>query len=369
MAYSSITKPTDYFNTKLYTGNGSTQNITGVGFQPDWTWIKARAASGTGNDNHSVCDIVRTKGSYGYPSIYTNLTSAEYNPASGNEVITDFISDGFALGGNENSNYNSNTYVSWNWKAGGSGSSNTDGSITSTVSANQTAGFSIVKYTGTGSGATIGHGLNSELGMLIVKKFESGGQAGNWTIWHKGLTSPQHDEVIFLNSTGGEADVSNDTYWNGANPTLSVFSVNTNENLNENTYDYIAYCFAEKKGYSKFGSYTGNGNADGPFIYLGFKPKYFLLKNATASSGSSGQHWQIADTVRHPENPVDANLIAESNSPDGNTWSIKDFLSNGVKIRGTNFAMNTSGDTYIYMAFAEEPLVANVGQGIPATAR
>jgi len=352
-----IDKPNLHFNTKLYTGNGSTQNITGIGFQPDWTWIKARAASGTGNDNHSVCDVVRTKGSYGHPSIYPNLTSAEYNPSSGNEVITDFISDGFALGGNENSNYNSNTYASWNWKAGGTGSSNTDGSITSTVSANTTAGFSIVKYTGNGTaGATIGHGLGATPAMIIEKITSS---TGDWLVYHhKNTSSPETDFLRFSTDAATQDEL---TVWNDQAPTSSVFYVGSESTVNGNGNNFIAYCFAEKKGFSKFGSYTGNGNADGPFIYTGFKPAFVIIKRT-----NSAKDWFIWDNKTAPRNVTNAYLRVNTNGAAG-SYDWLDFVSNGIKIRNTSDGASGSGDTYIYMAFAENPIVGS--NNIPATAR
>ena len=353
MAYTTIDDPTIYFNTKLYTGTGSELAITGVGFQPDWVWSKNRDQS----EGHRLFDSVRGATKF----IRSNNSDAEGTAA---QTLKSFDSDGVTIGTDADMNTSSEKNVLWNWKAGGSSSTNTDGSITSTVSANQTAGFSIVKYTGTGSGATVGHGLNSELGMLIVKKFESGGTTGNWTVWHKGFTSPQHDEVVFLNLTIAEADVSNDTYWNGANPTSSVFSINTNENLNENTYDYIAYCFADVKGYSKVGgSYIGNGSTDGPMIVTGMKPAWIVLKNLNRT-----EDWLIFDNKRDPDNLVHSRIAANESNADYNGDSNGlDFLSNGFKIRTSNSAWNHSGENFIYMCFAEAPFTTSTG--IPTTAR
>ena len=365
MAYTTINKSTDYFNTKLYTGNGSTQNITGVGFQPDWTWIKARAASGTGNDNHSVCDIVRTKGSYGYPSIYTNLTSAEYNPASGNEVITDFISDGFALGGNENSNYNSNTYVSWNWKANGAGSANTDGSInTTSTSVNTTAGFSISTYTGTGSTATFGHGLGAVPKIILIKRTND---TEHWQVYHQSLGNTK---VIELSSTGTAFTDAN--RWNNTTPTNSLVYLGNHASVNASGSTYVAYCFAEKTGYSKFGFYTGNGasgtnpNVDGPFIYTGFKPKWILIKHSGGGS-ASGEHWNLQDVKRSPSNPSIVMLSPNQDSAQNSTNNNGiDFLSNGFKIKNNDGRLNNSSATYIYMAFGQSLVGSN---NIPCTAR
>jgi hypothetical protein len=352
-----IDKPNLHFNTKLYTGNGSTQNITGIGFQPDWTWIKARAASGTGNDNHSVCDVVRTKGSYGHPSIYPNLNSAEYDPSSGNEVITDFISDGFALGGNENSNYNSNTYVSWNWKANGTGSANTDGDINSTVSANTTAGFSIVSYTGTGSNATVGHGLGSAPGWIVLKNRTTN---RNWEILHhKNTASPATQQLEFI--TDATATVT--TQWNSVMPTSSVFSIGTNDSTNKNGDSFIAYCFAEKTGYSKFGSYTANGSADGNFIYTGFAPKFIILKR----TDTNGYNWVLYDDKRNTYNPWTNLLLPNLTNTEITSGGAIDFLSNGFKLRSASGANPTTNQgTIIYMAFGQSLVGSN---NVPCTAR
>ena len=359
MAYTTIDDPSAYFQTALYTGNGGTQVITNDGnsdLQPDWVWDKNRTTSGY---HHNLYDSTRGTGK----QLRSNTNDAEITQAQG---LTAFNSDGFSLGTDDSSNKTSSEYVAWQWKAnGGTTSSNSDGSITSTVQANTTAGFSIVTYTGTGSAATIGHGLSSEVAMLIVKKRDAGSHDGHWTVWHKGLSSPQHDEVLFLNLTNAEGDVSNDTYWNGANPTSSVFSVNTNENLNENTSGHVAYCFAEKKGYSKFGSYTGNGNADGPMVFCGFKPAWVMIKRTDASA-----EWHIWDNKRedYNGNSNDTALRANNNNAesDSTDYSI-DFLSNGFKLRNASNLDNASSSTQIFMAFAESPFVSS--EGVPTTAR
>ena len=292
MAYATITKPSLHFNTVTYTGNGGTNAITGVGFQPDMVWTKNRSSA----QNHLLYDAVRGIGYYLYP----NLTNAQ--GGNGTSALVSFDSDGFTLDGGDDSNVNGQNGVAWSWKAGNSaGSSNSDGSITSTVSANPTAGFSICKYTGTGATATIG----------------------------------------------------------------PVFSVGTSTGVNNNGDNHIAYCFAEKAGFSKFGSYKGNGNANGTFVYTGFKPAFFLCKN----SSTSNTNWLIFDNKRAPQNLVEDVLKANLNSAGENGDLDVDFLSNGVKMRNTDGNGNENGSTMIYMAFAEEPLVANVGQGIPATAR
>ena len=348
MAYSSIVKPSVHFNTKLYTGNSSTNAITGVGFQPDWVWIKNRGA----NDSHYLYDAVRgvTK------SIYSNLTSAEATKSNG---LTAFGTDGFTLGNEGDINGNGNNFVSWNWKAGtGQGSSNTDGSINTTyTSVNTTAGFSISSYTGNGSaGATIGHGLGVVPKMIIVKKLNG---SPNWAVYHASLSS--HAKYLELNLNSAEQTDSG----NFDNvPTSSTFLVGSDNKVNSSGDTYVAYCFAEKKGYSKFGTYTGNGNADGTFVYTGFSPSFFLIKRTDATN-----NWRMWDNKRDPFNVRDTSINANEVDAEYTNASIYiDFVSNGVKFRSTSD--NVSSGNYIYMAFAEEPLVANSGtDGVPATAR
>jgi len=344
MAYTTINKSTDYFNTKLYTGNNGTQSITGVGHQPDLIWVKAR------NDtaNNTLTDVIRGTNSV----LYTNQNQAPDTPTN---AITSFDSDGFSVGSNGSFNANSINYASWNWKANGAGSANTDGSISSTVSANTTSRFSVVSYTGNGTaGATIGHGLGAVPKMIIVKQYSSNGGTENWYVYHASLGN---NKDLLLNLTN---DASNTvTTWNNTTPTSSVFYLGSGDGVNNNTVSYIAYCFADVTGYSKFGSYVGNGNADGPFIYTGFKPAFVLHKKSSASDD-----WNIFDNKRNPHNVVDKYLIPNSNGAEG-TSTNRDFLSNGFKIRSSSSYVNLSGATFIYMAFAEEPLVGDN----PATAR
>ena len=346
MAYTSINKPTDYFNTKLYTGNGSTQSITGVGFAPDMVWTKKRSAT----DFHAINDKVRGA----LKIVFPNTTDAE-DTSSG--CLTSFDSDGFSLGSNGGFNANTATFASWNWLASNTTASNTDGDITSTVSANTTSGFSIVSYTGTGANATVGHGLGQALDMLIVKNRDT---AKNWRVWFKGFSGT---ERLQLDTT--DAKTSTATSWNGTIPTSTVFSLGADTNTNNNTDEYVAYCFAEKKGYSKFGSYTGNGNADGTFVYTGFKPAWVMIKRATGGAGD----WGIWDTKRNTFNV--SNSIQRANTSDAEiTLSPNndiDILSNGFKVRSTTGLANLSGDDYIYMAFAESPFTTSTG--VPTTAR
>jgi len=341
-----INKPNEYFNTKLYTGDGNSSHaITGVGFQPDWVWIKRR----NDVDSHFIYDSVRFDGSNAY-WLQTNNTNAE----GSDRPLTAFGSDGFTIGSNNSGlNANSSTYVSWNWLASNTTASNTDGSITSTVSANTTAGFSIVSYTGTGANATVGHGLGAVPRMIIVKRRDG---SDSWVVQHGSLGA---SKALNLDSTG--AVQTYDPYWNATEPTTSVFSIGTDGRTNGSSETYIAYCFAEKKGYSKFGSYTGNGNADGTFIYTGFKPAFVMLKNT-----SSAQDWSMKDNKRPGYNVTDDILYPNGNYAEGSGGDI-DIVSNGFKIRTTAANTNGSGNTFIYMAFAENPLVGT--NNIPATAR
>jgi len=352
MAYSSIVKPSVYFNTKLYTGNGnSSQSITGVGFQPDWVWVKNRGTT----DDHVLHDAVRGAGK----RIKSNSNAAE---ATVTNQITAFTTDGFTSSNSTDTGANSNNYASWNWKAGGGqGSSNTDGSINTTyTSVNTTAGFSISKYTGTAANATVGHGLGAVPKMIIVKNLiSSGGSAEHWYVYHASLGN---NKDLLLNLTN---DASNTvTTWNTTTPTSSVFSIGSGDGVNKSSQANIAYCFAEKKGYSKFGNYRGNGNANGPFIYTGFKPAFVILKKT-----SGADNWTINDNKRVGYNADNNELFANlTNAEDTN--DVLDLLSNGFKLRHTAGRHNTAGGTYVYMAFAEEPLVANSGSnGVPATAR
>jgi hypothetical protein len=352
MAYSTISKPNLYFNTKLYTGNGSTQSITGVGFQPDFTWIKNRNT----NHDHILTDAVRgvTK------DIRSNNTDTEATDSNG---LTTFGTDGFTVGTKANINNNGNNIVSWNWKANGAGSSNTDGTINTTAtSANTTAGFSISTYTGTGSAATVGHGLGVLPSMIIIKSRSKSGQ--NWITWHKAFTG--NNEYVELNTTDAK-----DTYdmIDNTSNTTSVFAISGDGNVNESGATYVAYCFAEKTGYSKFGSFVGNGQAfpNSPFIYLGFKPKFFMWKNT--SDGGSDDNWNIIDSTAQQYNIQDAGYLQANESGYNYSGNTINFLSNGVKLDVASAYHNQSGSTYIYMAIAEEPLVANVGASIPATAR
>ena len=346
MAYTTIDDPTIYFNTVLWTGDGTDdRNITGVGFQPDMVWEKKRNEAGS----HRIADSIRGATNVMFP----DLTNAE---ASRPNEFQAFISDGFQIGSDSNFNGSSNTHVGWSWLAGGSASSNSDGSITSSVSANTTAGFSIVSWTGTAANATVGHGLGQALDMVIVKNRDD---ADDWITWHNAFAGT---EFIRLNLTNSKQTGA--TRWNSTIPTSSVFSLGSSNGSNGSSDDMIAYCFAEKKGYSKIGSYTGNGNADGPFIHTGFKPAWVMFKG----SSFSGENWDMYDNKRETFNVMDTTLKADSNGGESsNSLFNVDFLSNGIKLRNGHTGTNQSGSTYIYMAFAENPFVSS--GGIPCTAR
>ena len=341
MAYTTINKSSDFFNTKLYTGTGSSNAVTGVGFQPDLVWLKKRS----GADNHYWFDAVRGATKY----IRSNLTSAEATDAGS---LSAFGSDGFTVVSEGDINANGATMASWNWKANGAGSANTAGSINSTVSVNTTAGFSISTFTTLSSTiSTVGHGLGVIPDMVIVK---TRANSNGWFVYHKDVGN---NKFLRLETTGAETT---NSMWNDTTPTSSVFSINAN-NLGASTS--VAYCFAEKTGYSKIGSYTGNGNADGPFVYTGFKPAFVMTKK---SSGTGA--WAMMDNKRPGYNVTNNYLQANDSATEYVDVSFNlDLLSNGWKARHNNGDFNSSGQTYIYMAFAEAPLVGT--NNTPCTAR
>jgi hypothetical protein len=343
MAYTTIKKPSDYFITKLYSGNGSTQNITGLDFQPDWVWIKER----TSTSDNMLFDAVRGATN----RLESNTTDSEGSSAT---QLNAFNSDGWTTGSSAGTNESGQTYASWNWLGANGTASNTDGSITSTVSANTTSGFSIVSYTGTGSNATVGHGLGVTPAMIIFKN-RSGSY--NWPVLHHKLSGSGLYNLL-LNSTNAEANYAS-ALFNSTSPTSSVFSVGTSNDLNASGENIIAYCFAEVKGFSKFGSYNGNGSTDGAFIYTGFKPAWLMVKRTDIGDG-----WTIVDNKRNTYNLVTQRLQAQVSDAES-ALDLIDFTSNGFKNRNNFVSWNSSGGTYIYMAFAEEPLVGDN----PATAR
>ena len=335
MAYTTIKKPSLHMNAKIYTGNGSTQSITGVGFQPDLVWGKNRSTT----DSHSLYDAVRgvTK------RLKSDSAGAETTQSNG---VTAFGTDGFTVGDHGGVNGNGNNIASWNWKANGAGSANTDGSITSTVSANTTAGFSISSFTGTGANATFGHGLGAVPKMYILKRYDS---SNNWRVYHESIGNGKY---MTLETT--EAEQTSSGFTNNTSPTSSLISLGNLGSANPSGGSVICYAFAEKQGYSKFGSFTSNTSTNDSFIYLGFKPNFFLVKSTTNTNA-----WIMFDGARNKSNPTNAKLYPNSSAVE-DTEPDFDFLSNGVKLRA-NFGANT----FIYMAFAEQPLVGDN----PATAR
>ena len=344
MSYTNgLDKPSDYFNTKLYTGNGSSQSISSVGFKPDWNWIKRRNTA----DSHRIQDSVRGSTKY----LSSNSTDNEVDAGS----VSSFDTDGFTLSSSD-SKYNGSgsTYASWNWLASNTTASNTDGSITSTVSANTTSGFSIVNWTHNGGNSTIGHGLGVAPKVIITKERNNTGS------WNSYFSAVGNGHRMVLQGTNAKISSS---IWNSTNPTSTVFSMNDSI-----TSTMIAYCFADVKGYSKFGSYTGNGSTDGTFVYTGFKPAFTIIKRTDATD-----NWFIQDNIRQANanfdgNPVNIVIQGDSTNAETNASSRSvDYLSNGFKIRTTNGGWNASGGNFIYMAFAENPFVTSTG--IPCTAR
>jgi hypothetical protein len=331
----------------LYTGNGTSQSIVNSGsMQPDLVWEKRRDATQT--FSNGIIDSVRGR-AY---SLVTNLTIADQTSTSTND-LTSFNSNGFSIGPSNNLSINDNggTYVAWQWRANsGTNVTNTAGTITSTVSANTSAGFSIVTWTGNGaSSATIGHGLGVAPSMIIVKNRSA---TWGWFVYNKFLTNPNTGRLQ-LNLTNGEIAGGTPGPWNNTAPTSTVFSLgdSTFPEVNGSGNLIVAYCFAPVAGYSAFGSYTGNGSSDGPFIYTGFRPRFVMFKGSSIAS-----NWCMLDSSRNTYNLTDATLQANSSAAELTNLSDVDFLSNGIKIRDvvTNDT-NVSGQTYVYMAFAENP--------------
>ena len=340
MAYTTINKSKDYFNPKLHSGNGSTQSITGVGFQPDFTWIKDR----TGGNDHQIVDAVRG-------ATYA-ISSNRNDNLTFTDGLTSFDSDGYSLGNNTRYNASGSNYVGWNWKANGAGSANTSGSINSTVSVNTTSGFSIVKWTGTGANATVGHGLGAVPKMIIVKDTDA---SDNWNVYHVGIGNDSHLHLNLDFAASGSS-----TYWQDYTPTNNVFYIGSDSAINASGNDFIAYCFAEKTGYSKFGTYKGNGATNNAFIYTGFKPTFFMTKRYSDTA-----RWCMWDSVRDPDNSVEKLMYANESSAEGGTAYL-DFTSNGIKILDGNTKWGADNSNYIYMAFGQSLVGSN---NVPCTAR
>jgi len=345
MAYTTINKSSLYMNTKLYAGTGSSNAITGVGFQPDMTWIKKR----DGGSSHSITDAIRGVTKYVIPDV----TNAEETDTNG---LTAFGTDGFTVGSTGAFNGNGTNLVSWNWTANGAGSSNTAGSINTTyTSANTTSGFSIITYTGNGtSGATIGHGLSTAPQAVFIKKRT----AANWTVGHVGVGWNKNGKLNTVDSWGTSA-----LSFNNTAPTTSLITLGSGNVANANTGTYVCYAFSNIQGFSKMGYYTGNGNANGVFNYTGFKPSWIMIKRTDANN----QWIMLNNKMSLYNNNTGDELYADSSATqnsfvDGGA----DFLSNGFKLRGTNGSVNLNGGTYIYMAFGQSIVGSN---NVPATAR
>ena len=349
MAYTDIDKPSDNFSATLYTGNATARTIA-TGHQSDWVWLKRR----DGTAGHRIADSVRgaTK------LIYSDSNTSEQTDA---KSITGFVSTGFTLGDDANGydvNTNTNTMVAWSWKAGTSftndASSTGIGSIDSAGSVSTTAGFSIIRFSGTGSQGTVAHGLGAVPHAIFFKRLDANGA---WASYHKPLGATKY---MRLDSNSAQITASDE--FNDTEPTSTVFTVDTDGGVNASgTNNMIAYCFAEKQGYSKFGSYIGNGNADGAFIYTGQKSAFIMLKNTTRAAS-----WLMFDNKRLGYN-VDNNEVVANTSAAEETYDQLDILSNGFKMRANGTSTNLNGDIYIYMAFAENPFVTS--GGVPATAR
>ena len=352
MAYTTIDDPSAYFHTQLHTGTGSAQTVTNDAnagdFKPDWIWVKNRDDT----DSHMLSDSNR--GSTKALTSQDNI--AEFTPTNGDLA---FLTDGYSFGSNNNYNRSSDKFVAWQWKAnGGTTSTNTSGTSNSTVQANTTAGFSIVTRVGTGSaGATYGHGLGKKPDVIINKEYDA---TNDWYSYWRVMGDGTH--WILLDTTGAKVDDAN--MWNDTAPTSTVFSVGNSGGSNGSSRNYLAYCFTAIQGFSKFGSYKGNGNADGTFVYTGFKPAFLIIKAASRTGEWVMLTGKIATGTN--SNPLTDAIYAHTNAAETGTFTL-DFLSNGFKIRHTSNATNGSGETYIYMAFAEHPFVSS--EGVPVTAR
>ena len=351
MAYTTIDDPSAYFQTAIWSGTGSALSVTFDGnsdMQPDMVWVKNRTTS----SDHRLSDSVRGTSSHLVPNDAAAIDTSS-------TALTAFNSDGFSVGTEQSYSQSGKNHVGWAWKAGTSFTNDASGTgigtIDSAGSVSTDAGFSITKFTADGNNLTAAHGLGVAPTMIITKNLSISKQ---WSVYHSSLGA---GKAIFLNVTD-VADTDN-TYWNNTAPTSTTLSYGTWSG-NNNGNEIIAYCFAEKKGYSKFGSYTGNGNADGTFVYTGFKPAFVMQKSTTTTYG-----WQIYDNKRGGFNPENDELVAnlDSAETDGSGNGFPDFYSNGFKLRNTDINKNASGVTYIYMAFAENPFVTSTG--VPATAR
>jgi len=351
MAYTTIDDPSAYFQTTLYTGNDTARSITNSGnsdLQPDWIWIKGRSET----VNHVLFDSVRGA----QKELNSDTNEAEETQA---QMVTSFNSNGFGMGTSGGSNSNTITYAAWQWKAGTSFTNDASGtgigSIDSAGSVNNDAGFSIVTYTGNDAVATVKHGLSSAPKMMIIKD-RTADTTNDWLVYHDAIGNTKSIKLNLTAAAGTDAPA-----WNNTSPTSSVFTIARNGNINGSSNTIVAYCFAEKQGYSKFGSYKGNGNVDGTFVYTGFKPAWIMTKVTNTTS-----NWFLHDNKRLGFNASNSTLGSDLTNSESSTNRL-DILSNGFKLRNTSGAVNSASNTYIFMAFAEQPFTTSTG--VPATAR
>ena len=355
MAYTTIDDPSAYFQTTLYSGTGSTASVTNGGnsdLQPDWVWIKARNAT----RDHRLLDSTRGV----QKELVSNNDAVEYTESTG---LTAFQSDGFQHGGANGYGASGENYVAWQWKANGGTTTTNDASSTgvggldSVYQANTTAGFSIVTYTGSGSNTTVAHGLGNVPEVIIFKKRTD--DTEDWLVYHHTQGNASAGKL----NTDAAWETGSNSLFDATTPTSSVFSIKTNSKVNDSSDTYVAYCFSEVQGYSKFGFYKGNGLDDGPFIYTGFKPAWMMLRRT-----DNARPWFIFDNKRSPRNVMKIRLKADSDAADDTSNDNRiDFVSNGFKIRDDALEMAADGGTYVYMAFAENPFVSS--KGVPVTAR
>ena len=348
-AYTAIDDPGTLFNTKLWTGTSAIHEITGMGFQPDLIWGKCRDA---GSRSHVWTDSVRGTDS----QLSCDNTDAQTTYTN---VVTAFGADGFTMGADTATgemNESTDTFVGWNWKAGTTSGIGGSPSITPTgYSFNQAAGFSIIAYTGTGANATLPHGLGVAPDFIITKELDAGGN--DWGVFHASLGATK---AAWLNTT--TAAGTSASYWNDTAPTSTLFTVGTNTQSNGSGTDYVAYCFAQKQGFSRFGSYYGNGSSDGTVVNLGFRPAWTMITSVTGSYG-----WDILDDQRAGFNPDNENLMSNTNGVEDDTNNYWDLMSNGFKIMSSTGNVGTNNYQYLFMAFASNPFVNS--SGVPGNAR
>ena len=348
MAYSTIDDPRLHFSVNIWAGNGNAgRALTGFGHQPDFVWIKNRTS---GSRSHILVDSVRGTGKI----LSVDTTVAE---STENEDLSAFGSDGITVGNSGNTNSSGSTpIVGWSWKAGGSASNNTDGNKTISLSVNTTAGFSVGTYAGTGQDSTIGHGLGAVPDWLMIKNRSSGSR--KWQLWHNGLTGTNK----YLAIDRSDAELTDSASWDNTAHSNTVWNTYGSGEANQNGENFVCYAWTSIQGFSKFGSYTGNGNANGPFIYTGFKPAWIMTKQI-----NGGSSWIVHDNKRDPINTVTEYFTVEENDAAGTLANSFDLCSNGFKVRTSNGDRNSSGDSFAYWAFAESPLVNS--EGIPNNAR